>query len=468
MATNSLALRFKLLGDASGLTNATRKGSKDLGLLGNASKKMSGVLKGALAGISFAALTNELVDLAKAASDDAQGQAILAKSIENNVKGGAKLTAGVEDLISQMSIMAAVTDDEIRPAFGYLVRATKSVDKSSRLMSIALDLAAGSGVSVQAAASALGRAYNGNLTALNKLVPGVKKLKDPLSEVEKRFKGMAKIQGDNDPFKQMTIMADEAKEEIGKVLLPEIKKMAKYLQSPEGKKMIEQTTSALKDLVKEGIKIAKWAIDNKGTLAAIGSVILGLKVGKSVIDSYRTLKTIWEGLVKAGKLIKPPATGTGDLGLPTGGKPSGTVTPVGKTPATKPSGGFKFAAPSASVTVAAAGAAAVAVYGSTMVDLYNKDKKQFAIEVNKQIERAKQYSPNGYYNATDLLLGGQGYNRQVGAMNPGNNMANISTSRDTYNIKIEGSKLTGEQIVALLRKYSSKRGKSAGRFVDLG
>lgn len=466
MATNSLALRFKLLGDASGLTKATRKGSKDLGLLGNASKKMSGVLKGALAGISFAALTNQLVDLAKAASDDAQGQAILAKSIENNVKGGAKLTAGVEDLIAQMSIMAAVTDDEIRPAFGYLVRATKSVDKSSRLMSVALDLAAGSGVSVQAAASALGRAYNGNLTALNKLVPGVKKLKDPLGEVEKRFKGMAKIQGDNDPFKQMSIMADEAKEEIGKVLLPEIKKLAKYLQSPEGKKMIEQTTSALKDLVKEGIKIAKWAVDNKGTLAAIGSVILGLKVGTSVINSYKTLKTIWEGLVKAGKLIKPPVTGTPEVSVPTGGTPGGkTPIPTG-TPKT-PKGGLKFAPPSAAVTVSAAATAAVAVYGSTMVDLYKNDKKKFADTVKAQIARAKAYSSNGYYSASELLVGGASGTKTGAPINFGG--SNLSTiSKDTYNIKIEGAKLTGEQIVALLRKYSSKRGKSAGRFVDLG
>lgn len=461
MASNSLALRFKLLGDASGLSSATKRAGKDLKGLGGITKQFSGLFKGAIAGLSLAGLTSQLIDLSKAASDDAQGQAILAKSIENNVKGGSKLTAGVEDLISQMSIMAAVTDDEIRPAFGYLVRATKSVDKSSRLMAIALDLAAGSGVSVEAAASALGRAYNGNLTALNKLVPGVKKLKDPIAEVEKRFKGMAKIQGDNDPFKQMTIMADEAKEEIGKVLLPEIKKMAKYLQSPEGKKMIEQTTSALKDLVKEGIKIAKWAVDNKGTLAAIGGVILGLKVGKGVIDSYRTLKTIWEGLVKAGKLIKPPATGTPDL--------PGAKLPGGKTP-TVPGGGTPVSTGSkitaglkSLVTLpnllAGAGAAVVAMKAESY-----KGKKG-AENAIADIKRAKaEYGK--YYSATELLVatGRKPLTPGQAISAGGSNMSMVS--KDTYNIKIEGSKLTPEQVVALLRRYSSKRGRSAGRFVD--
>lgn len=463
MATNSLALRFKLLGDASGLTRATKTAGKDLKGLGGITRQMSGIFKGALAGLSLAGLTSQLIDLSKAASDDAQSQAILAKSIENNVKGGAKLTAGVEDLIGQMSIMAAVTDDEIRPAFGYLVRATKSVDKSSRLMSIALDLAAGSGVSVQAAASALGRAYNGNLTALNKLVPGVKKLKDPLGEVEKRFKGMAEIQGTNDPFKQMSILADEAKESIGSVLLPEVKKLAKYLTSPEGKKMIEQTTSALKDLVKEGIKLGKWAVDNKDILLTIGGIIASLKVGNAVINSYRTLKTIWEGLVKAGKLIKPPTTGTPDVGLPTGGKtPSGKTPTVvgGKTPTgSKISAGLKSLVTLPNI-LAGAGAAVVAMKAESYKGVKGAENALGDIK-RAQAEYGK------YFSATELLLA-TGKKPNVSSSGPIWSQT-PAVSKTTINVKIEGSKLTPEQVYALLRRYAQQKGQSGkGRFVDLG
>jgi hypothetical protein len=458
MASNSFALRFKMLGDASGLTKATRKGAKDLGALGNASNKLNGVLKSAFVGFSLAGVTNQLFQFAKQASEDVQGSRLLQQSLENNVKGGAKFSGQVEELVSRLSVMAAVTDDEIRPAFGYLVRSTKSVEKSSKLMSVALDLAAGSGVSVQAAASALGRAYNGNLTALNKLVPGVKKLKDPLAEVEKRFKGMAKIQGDNDPFMQMTILADEAKEEIGKVLLPEIKKFATYMQTAEGKKLIEDVVTSIKDLVREGIKLGKWVIDNKQTFIVFGTVLAGLKVTQATITGYQTLLTVWQGLAKASKLITAP--NVGGVGLP-----QGPVKPGGKAPtAAKPTGGAKGTfGVGAPTVVAAAGAAAVAVYGSTMVDLFNTDRKLFANEVKKQVARAKAYSPGGIYSATDLLVGGASGVQRGAPVNPGAGGGNMSNV--TYKVVIENNnntKITGREIVEAIKAEARRRGQTSG------
>lgn len=459
MASNSFALRFKMLGDASGLTKATRKGSKDLGALGNASKKLNGVLKSAFVGFSIAGVTSQLWEFSKAASEDVQGSRLLQQSLANNVKGGAKFSGQVEELISRLSVMAAVTDDEIRPAFGYLVRSTKSVEKSSKLMGVALDLAAGSGVSVQAAASALGRAYNGNVTALNKLVPGVKKLKDPLAEVEKRFKGMAEIQGTNDPFMQMTILADEAKEEIGKVLLPEIKKFATYMQTAEGKKLIEDVVTSIKDLVREGIKLGKWVIDNKQTFIVFGGVLAGLKVTQATIAGYQTLLTVWQGLAKASKLITAP--NVGGVGVPQGPvKPGGKAPTVAKPTAGGVKGTFAVGAPT---VVAAAGAAAVAVYGSTMVDLFNKDRKLFANEVKRQVDRAKAFSPQGIYSATDLLVGGTGGVNRGKPINPGaggGNMANV-----TYKVVIENNnntKITGREIVEAIKAEARRRGQTSG------
>jgi len=462
MASNSLALRFKLLGDASGLTKATKTAGKDLKGLGGVTKQMSGVFKGALAGLSVAALTSGLIEATKAAAEDARSMALLSKTIQNVVPKQANLTAGVEELISSMSVMAAVTDDEIRPAFANLIKGTKSVEKASKLMGIALDVSADSGISVEAASKLLSKAYNGNLTALYRLYPALKGVKNPLKALEKQVKGMANIKGDNDPFGRMTIMANEAKEEIGKVLLPEIKKLAKYLQSPEGKRMIQQTTNALKDLVKEGLKIAKWAVDNKGTLAAIGGVLLSLKVTTGVISSYKTLKTIWEGLVKAGKLIKPPAVGTGGVGLPQGPVKPGGKTPTvvgGKTPTgSKLTTGLKSLVTLPNL-IAGAGAAIVAIKAESYQGV--NGAKNAAADIKRATDEYGKY-----YSATELLLA-TGKKKVADISAGGSNMAPV-TSKDTYNIKIEGSKLTPEQIVALLRKYSSKRGRSAGRFIDLG
>lgn len=465
MASNSLALRFKMLGDASGLTKATRKGSKDLGAMGNASKKLSGILKGAFIGFSIAGVTSQLLEFSKAAAEDVRSSQLLSKTLENNIKGGAKYSAQVEDTIAQMSVMAAVTDDELRPSFAFLVKSTKSVEKSTKLMGIALDVAADSGISAEAASKALGKAYNGNLTALYKLYPALKKVKDPIAALEKQVKGMAALKGDNDPFGQMSILVNEAKEDIGKVLLPEIKKFAKYLRSEKGNKMITDVVSSIKDLVREGIKLGKWAMDNKGTLLGIAGVIAGLQVTNMAINSYRTLKTVWLGLAKAGKLISAP--NVGGAGLPAavpgkGGKVGGKApTVVGGKPGK--GGGLKFAAPSAAVAVSAAATAAVAVYGSTMVDLFNKDRKAFANEVKSQVARAKAYSPGGVYSATDLLVGGAGGVKRGAPVNPGaggGNMANV-----TYKVVIENNnntKITGREIIESIKAEARRRGQTSG------
>lgn len=108
----TIAGNYKRLAQATKGANAQMKG------MAKSSVSMSKIMKASFAGISLLGLTKQLVDLAKAASEDEQGMRLLAKSIENNVPGGKRYTAQVEEMISKLSIMAAVTDDQIRPAFG--------------------------------------------------------------------------------------------------------------------------------------------------------------------------------------------------------------------------------------------------------------------------------------------------------------------------------------------------------------
>ena len=130
-------------------------------------------------------------------------------------------------------------------------------------MKISLDLAAGANIDLKAAASAVGRAYTGNLTALNKLAPGIKKLKDPLAEVEKRFKGLAALQAENDPFTQMTIVMDEFKEKLGKSFLPVVKSFAQFMNSPEFQKGLE-------DIALKVQKFGEWFASPEGQEAFKG------------------------------------------------------------------------------------------------------------------------------------------------------------------------------------------------------
>jgi len=264
-------------------------------------------VKAAWAGVAllaFGAVGDAIVDVTKKYQEDAQSQRILSAVIENNIKGHQKQKAAVEDSVAAWQSMSSVQDDKIRPAYSYLIRATQNITKSNKLMKIALDLAAGAHIEIGAAASALGRAYTGNLTALNKLVPGVKKLKDPLGEVERRFLGLAKIQADNDPFAQMTIVMDEFKEKLGKSFLPVMKSFAEYMKSPA-------FTKALDDIAMKVQKFGEWFMSKEGQETFKGwmrDLKLMLKLVGEFLDLVSQVSDL---LGSSGK--RQSKTGTGNL-----------------------------------------------------------------------------------------------------------------------------------------------------------
>ena len=494
MANNSLLLRFKMLADTAGLKQGTRTASKDLGVLGKTTDKISKGMKTALAGIGLGLSFSGIVSYLKGAVEGAE----LARQADARVQQVAKsmnlfgsqlgtVTKRLADYADASELTTGVTAETTKQVQSTLLtfkEIGKTADEAGgmfdRATNAALDLAAAGFGTAEGNAVQLGKALNDPIKGLASLAKsGVtftakekariktlvesnkigKAQKIILEAIENQVGGTAAATAlSSDKIKNAF---GQISDKLGEQLLPYLDKFAKYLTSKEGQADLKKLSDLLVDALKQAGNLVKFAVDNKDALIVFATAIAGLKVSKGVLDSYNTLKTIWDKLAGLGSKIKAPDVGTPSL--PTGGTPTGTV-PTGGT---KP-GGLKFAAPSAAVAVSAAATAAVAVYGSTMVDLYKNDKKKFAKVVTDQIQRAKDYSPGGMYSASEFLMGGAGGTKRGAPVNfGGSNMANI-TSKDTYNIKIEGSKLTPEQVVALLRKYASKRGKSAGRFVDLG
>jgi hypothetical protein len=95
-------------------------------------------------------------DSVKAAAEYAAAQEKLNETIKATTGATAAQVKGVEDYITKTSIAVGVTDDELRPAFGRLVRSTKDVDEAQRLLNLALDLAVVTGKPVETVANALG------------------------------------------------------------------------------------------------------------------------------------------------------------------------------------------------------------------------------------------------------------------------------------------------------------------------
>ena len=128
----------------------------------------------AAAGIAAAAYASKLlIDGVKSAIADEAAQAKLATTLQNVTGATDDQIAATEKYILKTSLANGITDDQLRPSLERLLRATKDVGESQRLQTLALDIAAGSGKSLEAVSNALGKAYEGNSGALAKLGVGL-------------------------------------------------------------------------------------------------------------------------------------------------------------------------------------------------------------------------------------------------------------------------------------------------------
>jgi hypothetical protein len=249
----------------SGLKKA-QKGFEGLG------KTLKGALGAVGLGVGLSAITNQLQAAGKAAAADAKSQALLANALRNTVGATTEQIAAVETSISGMERLAAVADDDIRPAFAQLTRATGDVAAATQLTSLALDVAAGTGRDVNAVAIALGRAYNGNTTALARLGVNVKGVNDPLGVLAKQFDGAAEAAAKLDPYQRLEIVFGNLQEQIGAALLPYLNDLADFFNSPEGQEALKQFANDVADIATSVIDLAD-ALQLSGVLQDLATFV---------------------------------------------------------------------------------------------------------------------------------------------------------------------------------------------------
>jgi hypothetical protein len=293
----SLVLNVEILGEFKKLTSATQGANKQLAGLQGTAKKISSGIGRAFAtigvGLSFAVITRELKDAAQAAVEDQKSQGLLATALENTTGANNAQIASVEKSIKKMQLQASVADDEIRPAFAKLARATGDVEESTKLMSLALDIAAGTGKSLDAVTTALSRAVGpeGTTGALERLVPAIKGAKDPMAELEKLFEGSAEKAANLDPYQRMNIIFGEMQEQVGMALLPVLEKFSTWLATPEGQAKLQEIVDGIVAIIEEGIKLVAWVDKNKNWLVpmvvAIGAVTTAWNIATGAANAYQ-------------------------------------------------------------------------------------------------------------------------------------------------------------------------------------
>lgn len=201
--------------------------------------RMSKVGKVAALGLAGGALIagKALYSMGKAATEDAQSAALLARQLRNSAGATDKQVAGVERYITAMGKQLGVADDELRPAMARLVRATGDVGKAQDLAGLAMDVSAGSGKSLESVSTALAKAQNGNVGGLARLGVATKDAEGKTLSFAKiqqklanEYVGAAATKANTLAGKmdRLKLILGETGEAIGAKLIPVVTKLADW------------------------------------------------------------------------------------------------------------------------------------------------------------------------------------------------------------------------------------------------
>lgn len=190
------------------------------------------------AAAAFAASAAFAGKAAFAAAEDAAEQEKLATSLRNVAGASDEAIAATEAFIGELAKSTTFTDSEMRPALEALVRATGDVASAQQQLTLAQDIAVGTGRPLIDVADALAKANAGNMKSLQALSPAIRDnikegagLQDVFQELANTFGGQAAtaagtLQG------QMQILRNrfgEVVEAIGTSFLPVLEGMVTLL-----------------------------------------------------------------------------------------------------------------------------------------------------------------------------------------------------------------------------------------------
>mgnify|MGYP006921331855 CR=1 FL=1 len=311
----SLVLNVEILGEFKKLTAATQGANKQLSGLQGTAQKISSSMGRAFAtigaGLSFALITRELKEAAKAAVEDAKSQGLLATALKNTTGATTAQIRSVETSISRMSRQASIADDELRPSFAKLARATGDVEQSTKLLSLAMDIAAGTGKGLDAVTTALSRAVgpDGTTGAIERLVPAIKGASDPMAELQRLFEGSAEKAAQLDPYQRFNVAMGEMSESVGNSLLPALGYLADWFVDvqPDIQRFLDGLVKALKNPTVDAAIVRM-----QGALGNLGFTI-GTLFGSTETNQAKGFQNFW--IVLAGT-IETVANLLAGLGAP--------------------------------------------------------------------------------------------------------------------------------------------------------
>lgn len=167
-AASGRSITVEFLGNSRGLTNSMDQAESRSKRFGKSIGAAGKVLAGGLAVGAIGAAAG-LVKLTQGAIEDEAAQKRLAQTYRKNAQATDAQIKATEDWISAQGTALGITDDELRPALGKLVTATKDVGEAQKLAALAMDISKARGMDLETVATALAKAQNGQVGGLKKL-----------------------------------------------------------------------------------------------------------------------------------------------------------------------------------------------------------------------------------------------------------------------------------------------------------
>lgn len=297
----SVILALKIVSDAKagvkGLDDTAAAADKMQARVSKASKVATAALVTVGAG---------LLKLGQGAADDAEGQALLAKSMENAAGASKKQIAATEDWIDKMARATGVADDQLRPALGTIVRATGDVTKSQDALKVAMDVAAATGKPVEAVSAAIAKAYGGQTTALGRLVPGMDKtilasgdMNAIMAELARTTEGSAATAADSaaGKWRRARLSMDELGESLGAYVVPLIATASEKVTSltafiDRNRTTVAAVVGVLAGLAATVITVNAAVSAYRATTAAVTAVARGFAAAQLVLNAIMSMNPI--------------------------------------------------------------------------------------------------------------------------------------------------------------------------------
>jgi len=313
MAERKLSLI--ILGKATGALAAMKSVGDEAGGLG---KKLTNLMPSfktvALAGAAaFGAVAAAAYGAVQAAAQDELSQKKLADQMRRTTQATDEQIAAAEKHISSLMMQTGVTDDALRPALAALVRATGDAQFAQQNLTLALDISAATGKDLESVSLALGKAFNGQMTALTKLgIPldqgavKAKNLTEIVGALQTQFGGAAADAADtfSGRLRILRTSLGEAVEGIGYALLPLAERLVAFIQAK-----VVPVIQAFSDTLAGGGGLRDALIAAGGQSGSFGLAVINA-LENTTLGFLEFAKRTAEALAFVAKFLKPIIYGT--------------------------------------------------------------------------------------------------------------------------------------------------------------